>query len=154
MSLSSPVARRYAIWRRAVLWVAVVPTGFAALFGLIGAIATETAGLSGLGVLVVYLQALALAAIPVTAILAANAYDKPSASAKWLFIGQMAASLGFLVWNWAPARIFLGDVGSVPLGYLLGCLLLGATADGGWKIAVILPLYFLADSTITLLRPV
>ena len=31
---------------------------------------------------------------------------------------------GFLVWNWAPARIFLGDVGSVPLGYLLGFLLL------------------------------
>jgi UDP-N-acetylmuramyl pentapeptide phosphotransferase/UDP-N-acetylglucosamine-1-phosphate transferase len=63
-----------------------------------------------------------------------------------------AAALGFLVWNWAPARIFLGDVGSVPLGYLLGCLLLGVTADGGWKIALILPLYFLADSTITLLR--
>jgi UDP-N-acetylmuramyl pentapeptide phosphotransferase/UDP-N-acetylglucosamine-1-phosphate transferase len=63
-----------------------------------------------------------------------------------------AAALGVLVWNWAPARIFLGDVGSVPLGYLLGCLLLGVTADGGWKIALILPLYFLADSTITLLR--
>ena len=31
-----------------------------------------------------------------------------------------AAAIGFLVWNWAPARIFLGDVGSVPLGYLLG----------------------------------
>ena len=63
-----------------------------------------------------------------------------------------AAALGFLVWNWAPARIFLGDVGSVPLGYLIGFLLLGVTADGGWKIALILPLYFLADSTITLLR--
>ena len=36
----------------------------------------------------------------------------------------VAAALGFLVWNWAPARIFLGDVGSVPLGYLLGFLLL------------------------------
>jgi len=63
-----------------------------------------------------------------------------------------AASLGFLVWNWAPARIFLGDVGSVPLGYLLGFLLLGVTEGGGWKIALILPLYFLADATITLLR--
>ena len=30
-----------------------------------------------------------------------------------------AATLGFLVWNWAPAKLFLGDVGSVPLGYLL-----------------------------------
>jgi len=63
-----------------------------------------------------------------------------------------AASLGFLVWNWAPARIFLGDVGSVPLGYLIGFLLLGVAADGHWKIALILPLYFLADATITLIR--
>ncbi len=63
-----------------------------------------------------------------------------------------AAALGFLVWNWAPARIFLGDVGSVPLGYLLGFLLLGVAARGMWKVALILPLYFLADATITLLR--
>jgi UDP-N-acetylmuramyl pentapeptide phosphotransferase/UDP-N-acetylglucosamine-1-phosphate transferase len=63
-----------------------------------------------------------------------------------------AAALGFLVWNWAPARIFLGDVGSVPLGYLLGFLLLGLAAHGMWKIALILPLYFLADATLTLLR--
>ena len=63
-----------------------------------------------------------------------------------------AAAIGFLVWNWAPARIFLGDVGSVPLGYLLGFLLLWAAALGNWRIALILPLYFLADATITLLR--
>ncbi len=63
-----------------------------------------------------------------------------------------AAALGFLVWNWAPARIFLGDVGSVPCGYLLGFLLLDVAARGHWKIALILPLYFLADATLTLLR--
>jgi UDP-N-acetylmuramyl pentapeptide phosphotransferase/UDP-N-acetylglucosamine-1-phosphate transferase len=63
-----------------------------------------------------------------------------------------AAALGFLVWNWAPAKIFLGDVGSVPLGYLLGFLLLDVAARGHWKIALILPLYFLADATLTLLR--
>jgi UDP-N-acetylmuramyl pentapeptide phosphotransferase/UDP-N-acetylglucosamine-1-phosphate transferase len=63
-----------------------------------------------------------------------------------------AAAIGFLVWNWAPARIFLGDVGSVPLGYLLGFLLLAAAARGHWEIALILPLYFLMDATITLLR--
>ena len=62
------------------------------------------------------------------------------------------AAIGFLVWNWSPARIFLGDVGSAPVGYLLGFLLLGAALNGHWKIAVILPLYFLADATITLLR--
>ena len=63
-----------------------------------------------------------------------------------------AAAIGFLVWNWAPARIFLCDVGSVPLGYLLGFLLLAVAARGHWRIALILPLYFLADATITLLR--
>src|SRR5438874_2196203 len=64
----------------------------------------------------------------------------------------VAAAGGFLVWNWAPGRIFLGDVGSVPLGYLLGFLLLDQASRGRWKLALILPLYFLADATITLLH--
>jgi len=64
----------------------------------------------------------------------------------------LGAALGFLVWNWSPARIFLGDVGSAPLGYLTGYLLIGLAAAGRWKIALILPLYFLADATITLGR--
>ncbi len=63
-----------------------------------------------------------------------------------------AAAIGFLVWNWPPARIFLGDSGSVPLGYLLGWLLLLLAASGAWQAAAILPLYYLADATITLLR--
>ncbi len=62
------------------------------------------------------------------------------------------AAIGFLVWNWSPARIFLGDVGSVPLGYVLGFLLLDLAVRGHWTIALILPLYFLADATITLVR--
>jgi UDP-N-acetylmuramyl pentapeptide phosphotransferase/UDP-N-acetylglucosamine-1-phosphate transferase len=62
------------------------------------------------------------------------------------------AAIGFLVWNWSPARIFLGDIGSVPLGYVLGFLLLDLAVRGLWTIAVILPLYFLADATITLVR--
>lgn len=62
------------------------------------------------------------------------------------------AALGFLWWNWHPARIFLGDVGSVPLGFLLGWLLLGIAAAGQWAAALILPLYYLADATVTLLR--
>jgi len=63
-----------------------------------------------------------------------------------------ATALGFLWWNWQPARIFLGDVGSVPLGFLLGWLLLGLAADGAWAAALILPAYYLADATITLIR--
>lgn len=64
----------------------------------------------------------------------------------------LGAAIGFLVWNWSPARIFLGDVGSAPLGYLLGFLLLSLAVRGHWKIALLLPLYFLADATITLAR--
>ncbi len=64
----------------------------------------------------------------------------------------VAATMGFLVWNWAPAKLFLGDVGSVPLGYLLGWLLLNAAASGAWAPALILPLYYFADATITLIK--
>ncbi|HET8726411.1 MAG TPA: glycosyltransferase family 4 protein [Alphaproteobacteria bacterium] len=62
------------------------------------------------------------------------------------------AMLGFLIWNWQPARIFLGDVGSVPIGFLTGWLLLAAAANGLWAPALILPGYYLADATVTLLR--
>jgi UDP-N-acetylmuramyl pentapeptide phosphotransferase/UDP-N-acetylglucosamine-1-phosphate transferase len=64
----------------------------------------------------------------------------------------IGAAIGFLVWNWSPAQIFLGDVGSIPLGYLLGFLLFGLALPGHWKILLILPLYFIADATITLAR--
>jgi UDP-N-acetylmuramyl pentapeptide phosphotransferase/UDP-N-acetylglucosamine-1-phosphate transferase len=60
------------------------------------------------------------------------------------------AAIGFLVWNWHPARIFLGDVGSVPLGYIVGGLLIQAMVAGNWAAALILPLYYLADATIIL----
>ncbi len=63
-----------------------------------------------------------------------------------------AAALGFLVWNWHPARLFLGDAGSVPLGFLLGWLLLILAAQGFWAAALILPAYYLADATLTLIR--
>ncbi len=69
-----------------------------------------------------------------------------------LAVALVGASIGFLAWNWAPARIFLGDVGSVPLGYLSGWLLLQAALAGHWLAAAILPLYYLTDATVTLLR--
>ncbi len=62
------------------------------------------------------------------------------------------AAIGFLVWNWHPARIFLGDVGSVPLGFLVGGLLIEAALAGHWAPALILPLYYLADATVVLVR--
>jgi len=63
-----------------------------------------------------------------------------------------AAALGFLPWNWHPSRVFLGDVGSVPLGFVVGWLLLRLAGGGAWVPALLLPLYYLADATITLVR--
>ena len=62
------------------------------------------------------------------------------------------AAAGFLVWNWPPARIFLGDVGSVPLGFWLAWLLIVLALRGHWAAALLLPLYYLGDATLTLLR--
>lgn len=63
-----------------------------------------------------------------------------------------AAIIGFLFVNWHPAKIFLGDVGSVPLGFVIGWLLLSLFQQGAWAAALILPMYYVADATITLLR--
>jgi Fuc2NAc and GlcNAc transferase len=72
-----------------------------------------------------------------------------SAQAAWT-LG--AASGGFLVWNWPPARIFMGDVGSAFLGFVLGVLAISSTNAQprmlwSW---LILPAVFLVDSTFTL----
>jgi UDP-N-acetylmuramyl pentapeptide phosphotransferase/UDP-N-acetylglucosamine-1-phosphate transferase len=69
-----------------------------------------------------------------------------------LGLALAGVSLGFLIWNWNPAKIFLGDVGSVPLGFLAGWLLLALAAAGAWQAALLLPGYYLADATVTLIR--
>jgi UDP-N-acetylmuramyl pentapeptide phosphotransferase/UDP-N-acetylglucosamine-1-phosphate transferase len=69
-----------------------------------------------------------------------------------LSVALAGAALGFLYWNWHPAKIFLGDVGSQALGFLIGFLLLRTASQGAWAAALILPLCFLADASWTLLR--
>jgi Fuc2NAc and GlcNAc transferase len=65
-----------------------------------------------------------------------------------------AACGGFLVWNWPPARIFLGDVGSGYLGYVIVVLAVAATHDNPAALWVWLILggAFFADATVTLVR--
>jgi UDP-N-acetylmuramyl pentapeptide phosphotransferase/UDP-N-acetylglucosamine-1-phosphate transferase len=70
-------------------------------------------------------------------------------AAQGLALGGIA--LGFLVWNRPPAKIFLGDVGSIPLGYLIGWLLLWTATQGAWAAPLILPAWFLTDTTLTLI---
>jgi Fuc2NAc and GlcNAc transferase len=67
-----------------------------------------------------------------------------------------ASCMGFLVWNWPPARIFMGDAGSGFLGFTLTALALTTSQRGKIPIEVlpILGGVFLVDSTITLIRRV
>ena len=67
-------------------------------------------------------------------------------------LALLGAVLGFAPFNRPVARIFLGDVGSLPIGLLLGWLLVLLAGRGYVAAALLLPLYFLADATITLLR--
>ena len=62
------------------------------------------------------------------------------------------AMIGFAPVNRPVARLFLGDVGSLPIGLLLGWLLVVLAGAGHFAAALLLPLYYLADATITLLR--
>jgi UDP-N-acetylmuramyl pentapeptide phosphotransferase/UDP-N-acetylglucosamine-1-phosphate transferase len=62
------------------------------------------------------------------------------------------AMIGFAYFNRPTAKIFLGDVGSLPIGLILGWLLLLVAGGGHLVAAVVMPLYYLADATITLFR--
>ena len=67
-------------------------------------------------------------------------------------MASAGASIGFLFWNWQRARIFMGDIGSITLGWILGLCLLTLAAEGFWAVALLLPAVFLADATLTLLK--
>lgn len=73
------------------------------------------------------------------------------AAAAWLVA---AAGGGFLVWNWAPARIFMGDVGSGLLGYLFAVLALASERAEAVPLLAWLLLggVFIFDATATLVR--
>ena len=65
-----------------------------------------------------------------------------------------AAAAGFLVFNFPPARLFMGDAGSVPLGFLAGALGVVGWSRGYWPIWFPLLVFapFVCDATLTLLR--
>ncbi len=92
------------------------------------------AGSIGLGVFILALL------VPVTEFVGAG----------YIGLGITAIMIGFLIWNWHPAKLFLGDVGSIPLGFILGWVLLDIASNGAWAIALILPSYYLFDATYTL----
>lgn len=62
------------------------------------------------------------------------------------------AILGFTPFNRPVARIFLGDVGSLPIGLLVGWCLLQLAWHQQFVAALLLPLYYLTDATVTLFQ--
>ncbi|WP_250519697.1 glycosyltransferase family 4 protein [Caballeronia sp. NCTM1] len=86
--------------------------------------------------------------------LAALAGPAPQADLGLASAAIAGAAAGFLTLNFHPARIFLGDAGSIPLGFLAGALGFWGWQRGAWPVwfpaLVFSP--FIADATVTLLR--
>ena len=73
--------------------------------------------------------------------------------AETLLVAALCGAIaGFAPFNRPVARVFLGDVGSLPIGLLLGWCLLQLACRQQLIAAVLLPLYYLTDATVTLVR--
>jgi UDP-N-acetylmuramyl pentapeptide phosphotransferase/UDP-N-acetylglucosamine-1-phosphate transferase len=85
---------------------------------------------------------------------AAAAYLAGDAALAALCVAVAAAAAAFLAHNFPPARIFLGDVGSIPLGFLAGALGLIGWQRGLWPLWFPVLVFgpFIGDATITLAR--
>ena len=71
----------------------------------------------------------------------------------FLFLAGTSAIAGFLLWNWPPAKIFMGDVGSAFLGMLFGVFSIITTQMGimNFSVWLILLAVFITDASLTLL---
>jgi UDP-N-acetylmuramyl pentapeptide phosphotransferase/UDP-N-acetylglucosamine-1-phosphate transferase len=93
--------------------------------------------------------------LPMTVALAAFAFfGKAPSDILPIALALAGALLGFAPFNRPVARLFLGDVGSLPIGLLTGWCLIELASRQHFVAALLLPLYYLADATITLFRRV
>lgn len=91
--------------------------------------------------------------VPVTAALALFGFCGQLPLAPTLVaLALCGAMIGFAPFNKPVAKLFLGDVGSLPIGLLMGWCLLQLAGSGHLLAALLLPLYYLADATLTLLK--
>jgi UDP-N-acetylmuramyl pentapeptide phosphotransferase/UDP-N-acetylglucosamine-1-phosphate transferase len=92
-------------------------------------------------------------AVPITAAIALLGWlGEVPASTTIVAAALCGALLGFTPFNRPVAKIFLGDVGSLPIGLLLGWCLLQLAWHQQLAACVLLPLYYLTDATVTLAR--
>jgi Fuc2NAc and GlcNAc transferase len=77
-----------------------------------------------------------------------------STGASLLAMSVGLAALGFLVWNWPPAKIFMGDVGSGYLGFVIAVLAVAEARANPVALFIwlILAAVFFVDATVTLVR--
>lgn len=91
--------------------------------------------------------------LPMTVTLAAIAlYGGAPLAILPIALALAGALLGFTPFNRPVAALFLGDVGSLPIGLLTGWCLFELAGHHHLAAALLLPLYYLADATITLVR--
>jgi UDP-N-acetylmuramyl pentapeptide phosphotransferase/UDP-N-acetylglucosamine-1-phosphate transferase len=91
--------------------------------------------------------------IPLTgAIVLFGAFGHVSVPVALSAAALLGGLLGFAPANRPVARLFLGDVGSLPIGLLTGWMLIELAGGGALVAALLLPLYYVADATLTLLR--
>jgi UDP-N-acetylmuramyl pentapeptide phosphotransferase/UDP-N-acetylglucosamine-1-phosphate transferase len=122
-------------WPLTLLWIVGLTNAFNFMDGIDG-IAGITALAAGIAL------AAASGALGATAVGAVAA-------------AMAAASLGFLTWNWQPARIFMGDVGSAFLGFLIAVLPLAVGAEAKPRVvpvAVFVMWPFIFDTAYTIVR--
>jgi UDP-N-acetylmuramyl pentapeptide phosphotransferase/UDP-N-acetylglucosamine-1-phosphate transferase len=84
----------------------------------------------------------------------AIAFEGGAPTLSMVSVATAGAALGFLYFNWSPARLFLGDAGSIPLGFLAGAIGYLGYREGHWPLwfppLVFSP--FVVDASVTLVR--
>jgi UDP-GlcNAc:undecaprenyl-phosphate GlcNAc-1-phosphate transferase len=132
-------------WRVEFAWVAVPVV----LFWLVSCtnFVNLVDGLDGLAGTVGLIVTLAVAVL-------ASWNQVPEASLLALILA--GGLVGFLIFNWPPARIFLGDSGSLPLGFLVGALALEASAKKAAGLTLAVPVVLMSipmfDTSMAILR--
>ena len=122
----------------AFLWLAGYTNAFNFMDGING-LAASQAAFTGLGM----------------ALLTSVVSGPPISAPLLLSVILAGAALGFLPHNFPKTRMFMGDVGSAPLGFLLATLVLWSARDYGWSLLIPLALLhanFVLDTGITLVR--
>jgi UDP-GlcNAc:undecaprenyl-phosphate GlcNAc-1-phosphate transferase len=123
----------HAFWRGGPLW-ASIPLTFLWVIGITNAV-NLIDGLDGLAASIAGVAATALALLG----MAIGQVDLAVVAA-----ALAGGSLGFLVYNAKPARIFMGDCGSLFLGYMLAVVALGVQSTGEPVTATLVPVVVLA----------